>query len=83
MVYKESSASDKSGHVVRHEESHYDSAAEANLDPKIRKGLEKIRKLDAILADKLKVKCPYYLKLQLNSCLAILSWLPELESLFV
>lgn len=48
-------ATDKSGHVVKHEVSQDDSSAEANLDPKIRKGLERIRKLDAILADKLKV----------------------------
>ena len=66
FVYKESSASDKSGHVVRHEESQDDSAVEANLDPKIRKGLEKIRKLDAILADKLKVKCLSILSLSCN-----------------
>ena len=66
FFYKESSVSDKSGHVVRHEESQDDSAVEANLDPKIRKGLEKIRKLDAILADKLKVKCLSILSLSCN-----------------
>lgn len=55
LVYKEGSASDKSGHVIKHEESQDESSAEASLDPKIRKGLERIRKLDAILADKLKV----------------------------
>lgn len=50
----DTSASDRSGHVIKHEESQGESTAEANLDPKIRKGLERIRKLDAILADKLK-----------------------------
>jgi len=71
LVSQESSASDKSGLVVKHEESQDGSAAEANLDPKIRKGLERIRKLDAILADKLKVKLSanVFLKLWLNSLL--------------
>jgi len=56
LAFQDTSASDKSGqHVVKHEESQDESAAEANLDPKIRKGLERIRKLDAILADKLRV----------------------------
>ena len=49
------SASEKSGHVVKQKESQDESSAESNLDPKIRKGLERIKKLDAILADKLKV----------------------------
>lgn len=52
---EDTSASDRSGYVIKHEESQDESLAEANLDPKIRKGLERIRKLDAILADKLKV----------------------------
>ena len=52
---EDTSASNRSGHVLKHEESQDESSAEVNLDPKIRKGLEKIRKLDAILADKLKV----------------------------
>jgi len=51
----EGSKSDKSGHVVKHKESLDESSLEAELDPRIRKGLEKIRKLDAILADKQKV----------------------------
>lgn len=55
MPSEDTSASDGSGHVIKHEESQDESTAEANLDPKIRKGLERIRKLDAILADKLKV----------------------------
>jgi len=50
----EGSKSDKSGHVVKHKESLDESSLEAELDPRIRKGLEKIRKLDAILADKQK-----------------------------
>lgn len=55
LPFEDTSASDRSGHVIKHEESQDESLAEANLDPKIRKGLERIRKLDAILADKLKV----------------------------
>lgn len=51
----EESTADKHGHVVKHTETEDDNSLEAELDPKIRKGLEKIRKLDAILADKLKV----------------------------
>ncbi|KAJ7376547.1 Fibrous sheath-interacting protein 1 [Desmophyllum pertusum] len=50
----EASTSDNGGHVVKHEVSQDESSAKANLDPKIQKGLERIRKLDAILADKLK-----------------------------
>ena len=61
-VVEEGSASDKRGHVVKHEVSQDESSAEANLDPKIRKGLERIRKLDAILADKLKVSNSVYKK---------------------
>ena len=51
----EESTTDKNGHVVKHTATEDDNSLEAELDPKIRKGLEKIRKLDAILADKLKV----------------------------
>ena len=47
--------STEDGHVVKHAENQDESSLEAELDPKIRKGLEKIWKLDAILADKLKV----------------------------
>lgn len=32
-----------------------ESIVDSDVDPKIKKGLEKIRKLDAILADKIKV----------------------------
>ncbi|RMX44339.1 hypothetical protein pdam_00024617 [Pocillopora damicornis] len=50
----EESASERSGHVVKQGVSQDEEDFEANLDPKVRKGLERIRKLDAILADKLK-----------------------------
>ena len=60
----EESTADKNGHVVKHTETEDENSLEAELDPKIRKGLEKIRKLDAILADKLKV-----LKLSTEVCI--------------
>lgn len=50
----EGSTSENSGHVVKHKVSQDERNPEADLDPKIRKGLERIRKLDAILADKQK-----------------------------
>ena len=53
----EGSTSENSGHVVKHKVSQDERNLEADLDPKIRKGLERIRKLDAILADKQKVNC--------------------------
>ena len=61
----EGSTADKSGHVVKHEFSQDESSPEAELDPKIRKGLERIRKLDAILADKIKVNFNF----QFDQCL--------------
>ena len=44
------------GKVKRSSSPQGESIVESNVDPKIKKGLEKIRKLDAILADKIKVK---------------------------
>ena len=55
FIKTEESASERSGHVVKQGVSQDKEDFEANLDPKVRKGLERIRKLDAILADKLKV----------------------------
>ena len=55
FIKTEESASERSGHVVKQGVSQDEEDFEANLDPKVRKGLERIRKLDAILADKLKV----------------------------
>ena len=55
IIKVEESASERSGHVVKQGVSQDEEDFEANLDPKVRKGLERIRKLDAILADKLKV----------------------------
>ena len=55
FIKVEESASERSGHVVKQGVSQDEEDFEANLDPKVRKGLERIRKLDAILADKLKV----------------------------
>ena len=55
IIKTEESASERSGHVVKQGVSQDEEDFEANLDPKVRKGLERIRKLDAILADKLKV----------------------------
>lgn len=49
----EGNTRDKNVHVMKHTVSQDESSHEAEQDPKIRKGLEKIRKLDAILADKL------------------------------
>ncbi|XP_068758457.1 fibrous sheath-interacting protein 1-like [Montipora capricornis] len=48
------SPSQKSGDVVKHTLSEDECCVETEIDPKIKKGLEKIRKLDAILAEKLK-----------------------------
>ncbi|XP_073229612.1 fibrous sheath-interacting protein 1-like isoform X1 [Porites lutea] len=45
--------SDKNGHVVKHEVFQNKDCIDQDMDPKIRKGLKKIQKLDAILADKL------------------------------
>lgn len=56
----EGSTPDKNVHVMKHTVSQGESSHEAELDPKIRKGLEKIRKLDAILADKLQVNCHWF-----------------------
>lgn len=42
------------GKVKRSSSPQGESIVESNVDPKIKKGLEKIRKLDAILADKIK-----------------------------
>lgn len=50
--------SDKNGHVVKHEVFQNKDCIDQDLDPKIRKGLKKIQKLDAILADKLQVTIP-------------------------
>lgn len=50
--------SDKNGHVVKHEVFKKKDCIDQDLDPKIRKGLKKIQKLDAILADKLQVTIP-------------------------
>ena len=55
FIKTEESASERSVHVVKQGVSQDEEDFEANLDPKVRKGLERIRKLDAILADKLKV----------------------------
>ena len=55
FIKTEESASERSGHVVKQGVSQDEEDFVANLDPKVRKGLERIRKLDAILADKLKV----------------------------
>ena len=55
IIKVEESALERSGHVVKQGVSQDGEDFEANLDPKVRKGLERIRKLDAILADKLKV----------------------------
>ena len=54
FIKVEESASERRGHVVKQGVSQDEEDFEANLDPKVRKGLERIRKLDAILADKLK-----------------------------
>ena len=54
FIKVEESASERSGRVVKQSASQDEEDFEANLDPKVRKGLERIRKLDAILADKLK-----------------------------
>lgn len=56
----EGNTRDKNVHVMKHIVSQDESSHEAELDPKIRKGLEKIRKLDAILADKLQVNCQWF-----------------------
>lgn len=50
--------SDKNGHVVKHEVFQNKDCIDQDMDPKIRKGLKKIQKLDAILADKLQVTIP-------------------------
>ena len=53
----EGSASDTNhGKVKRSSSLQGESIVNSDVDPKIKKGLEKIRKLDAILADKIKVK---------------------------
>ena len=57
---EEVNVSEGNVHVMKHTVSQEESSHEAELDPKIRKGLEKIRKLDAILADKLQVNCHWY-----------------------
>lgn len=44
----------RSDRVVKQAATQDEEDFEANLDPKVRKGLERIRKLDSILADKLK-----------------------------
>ena len=53
--FLQESPSQKSGDVVKHTLSEDQCYVEAEIDPKIKKGLEKIQKLDAILAEKLKV----------------------------
>jgi len=53
----EGNASDvNNGKVKRSSSPQGESIIDSDVDPKIKKGLEKIRKLDAILADKIKVK---------------------------
>lgn len=53
----EGNASDtNNGKVKRSSSPQGESIVDSDVDPKIKKGLEKIRKLDAILADKIKVK---------------------------
>ena len=53
----EGNASDINNGKVKHSSSPQgESIVDSDVDPKIKKGLEKIRKLDAILADKIKVK---------------------------
>ena len=50
--------SDKNGHVVKYEVFQNKDCIDQDLDPKIRKGLKKIQRLDTILADKLQVAMP-------------------------
>ena len=47
---------DDNASVKRSSSPQGESIVDSDVDPKIKKGLEKIRKLDAILADKIKVK---------------------------